>query len=68
MKTAIVTPAIHDSERLFGAERLFFGLVQTFKQHADVDWIQVPIVERIGRQFCNPTATASTSIFALTIW
>lgn len=46
MKTAIVTPAIHDPERLFGAERLFFGMVQAFKQHADIDWIQLPIVER----------------------
>lgn len=46
MKTAIVTAAIHDSERLFGAERLFFGLVQAFKQHADIDWIQLPVVER----------------------
>jgi glycosyltransferase involved in cell wall biosynthesis len=46
MKTAIVTPAIHDPERLFGAERLFFGLVQAFKQRADAAWIQVPIVER----------------------
>ncbi len=46
MKTAIVTPAIHDPEHLFGAERLFFGLVQAFKQHADVDLIQLPVVER----------------------
>jgi glycosyltransferase involved in cell wall biosynthesis len=46
MKTAIITPAIHDPEHLFGAERLFFGMVQAFKQRAEVDWIQVPIVER----------------------
>jgi glycosyltransferase involved in cell wall biosynthesis len=45
MKTAIVTPAIHDPERLFGAERHFLGMVQAFKRQVDTDWIQVPISE-----------------------
>ncbi|MGA8875634.1 MAG: glycosyltransferase family 4 protein [Candidatus Korobacteraceae bacterium] len=45
MKAAIITPAIHDPERLFGAERHFLGMVQAFKRHADSDWIQVPISE-----------------------
>ena len=42
MKTAIVTPAINDPERLFGAERHFLGMVQAFKRQVDTDWIQVP--------------------------
>jgi glycosyltransferase involved in cell wall biosynthesis len=45
MKTAIITPAIHDPERLFGAERHFLGMVQAFKRSVDTDWIQVPISE-----------------------
>ena len=45
MKAAIITPAIHDSERLFGAERHFLGMVQAFKRHVDTDWIQIPISE-----------------------
>ena len=45
MKTAIITPAIHDSQRLFGAERHFLGMVQAFQRHVDTDWIQVPLSE-----------------------
>lgn len=45
MKVAVVTPAIHDPERLFGAERLFVGMVDAFRQKADTDWIQLPISE-----------------------
>ena len=45
MKTAIITPVVHDSQRLFGAERLFLGMVQAFKRHVDTDWIQVPFSE-----------------------
>ena len=46
MKVAIVTPAIHNPERLFGAERLFAGLVAAFQTKAQTDWIQVPTGER----------------------
>jgi glycosyltransferase involved in cell wall biosynthesis len=45
VKTAIITPAIHDPERLFGAERHFLGMVQAFKRQVETDWIQVPISE-----------------------
>ncbi len=45
MKTAIVTPAINDPERLFGAERHFLGMVQAFKRQVETDWIQVPVSE-----------------------
>jgi glycosyltransferase involved in cell wall biosynthesis len=45
MRVAIVTPAIHDSARLFGAERLFAGLAGAFQNKALADWIQVPISE-----------------------
>lgn len=45
MKVAIITPAIRDPNRLFGAERHFLGIVQAFKRHAETDWIQVPISE-----------------------
>src|SRR5664279_2710716 len=45
MKVAIVTPAIQDPERLFGAERLFAGLVDAFQRRYDTDWIQVAISE-----------------------
>ena len=45
MKTAIITPAIHDPQRLFGAERHFVGMVQAFQRHVDTDWIQVPLSE-----------------------
>ncbi len=45
MKVAIITPAIHDPERLFGAERHFLGMVQAFKRQVEADWIQVPISE-----------------------
>ncbi|MGA2904215.1 MAG: glycosyltransferase family 4 protein [Candidatus Korobacteraceae bacterium] len=45
MKVAIITPAVHDPECLFGAERHFLGMVQAFKRHVDTDWIQVPISE-----------------------
>ncbi len=45
MKTAIITPAIHDPERLFGAERHFVGMAQAFKRQVETDWIQVPLSE-----------------------
>ncbi len=45
MKVAIITPAIEDRSRLFGAERHFLGMVQAFQQKVDTDWIQVPISE-----------------------
>ena len=45
MKVAIVTPAIQDPDRLFGAERLFAGLVEAFQRRYDTDWIQVAISE-----------------------
>jgi glycosyltransferase involved in cell wall biosynthesis len=46
MRVAIVTPAIHDPTRLFGAERLFAGLAAAFQKKALTDWIQVPISEK----------------------
>lgn len=45
MKVAIVTPNIADPGRLFGAERLFAGLVEAFQRRYDADWIQVAISE-----------------------
>jgi len=45
MKTAVITPAIHDPGHLYGAERHFLGMVQAFKRKVDTDWIQVPISE-----------------------
>lgn len=45
MKVAIITPALHDPNRLFGAERLFLGMVQAFQRNVDTDWIQLPIGE-----------------------
>lgn len=45
MKVAVVTPAIHDPGRLFGAERLFAGMVEAFQRRYDTDWIQVAISE-----------------------
>ena len=45
MKVAIITPAIEDRSRLFGAERHFLGMVQAFEQKVETDWIQVPISE-----------------------
>ena len=45
MKVAIVTPAIQDPRRLFGAERLFLGLAQAFQRKTGADWIQVPMSE-----------------------
>jgi glycosyltransferase involved in cell wall biosynthesis len=45
MKIAIITPAIQDPKRLFGAERHFVGMVQAFKQRVETEWIQVPISE-----------------------
>ncbi len=45
MKVAVVTPAIQDPVRLFGAERLFAGLVDAFQRRHDTDWIQVVISE-----------------------
>ena len=46
MRVAIITPAIHDPERLFGAERLFSGLVGAFQSKTQTDWIQVPVSEK----------------------
>ena len=46
MKVAIVTPAIPDPEHLFGAERLFAGLVAAFQSKVQADWIQVPVSEK----------------------
>ncbi len=45
MRIAIVTPAVADPGRLFGAERHFIGMVQAFKRSFDADWLQVPIYE-----------------------
>jgi glycosyltransferase involved in cell wall biosynthesis len=45
MKVAIVTPAIQEPNRLFGAERHFAGMVNAFQQRVDTDWVQVPIRE-----------------------
>lgn len=45
MKVAIVTPAIADRERLFGADRHFVGMVNAFKRKVDTDWIEVPVSE-----------------------
>ncbi len=46
MRAAIITPAIHDPERPFGAERLFAGLVAAFQNKVETDWIQVPVSEK----------------------
>ena len=46
MRVAIITPEIQSSGRLFGAERLFVGLVDAFQKKTDTDWIQVPVSER----------------------
>jgi glycosyltransferase involved in cell wall biosynthesis len=45
MKIAVVTPAIQDPQRLFGAERHFAGMVNAFRARYDTDWKQVPISE-----------------------
>ena len=45
MKVAVITPAIHDPSRLFGAERHFAGMVAALQQTVDTAWIQVPISE-----------------------
>jgi hypothetical protein len=45
MKIAVVTPAIQDPERLFGAERHFIGMVDAFQKRVETDWIQVPVNE-----------------------
>jgi glycosyltransferase involved in cell wall biosynthesis len=45
MKVAIVTPAVQDPERLFGAERHFLGMVNAFEQKVDTTWIPVPLSE-----------------------
>jgi glycosyltransferase involved in cell wall biosynthesis len=46
MRAAIITPAIRDPERPFGAERLFAGLVTAFQNKVEADWIQVPVSEK----------------------
>ncbi|MGC2110434.1 MAG: glycosyltransferase [Candidatus Korobacteraceae bacterium] len=45
MKVAVITPAIADPKRLFGAERHFLGMAEAFRRRVDADWIQVPISE-----------------------
>jgi glycosyltransferase involved in cell wall biosynthesis/GT2 family glycosyltransferase len=45
MKVAIVTPAVQDPERLFGAERHFLGMVNAFEQKVDTTWMPVPLSE-----------------------
>jgi glycosyltransferase involved in cell wall biosynthesis len=45
MKIAVVTPAIRDPERLFGAERHFAGMVNAFRERVDTEWVQVPVDE-----------------------
>lgn len=45
MKVAVVTPAMQDPDRLFGAERHFVGMVEAFRQKVDTEWIQMPISE-----------------------
>lgn len=47
MRVGVVTPAIHNPEQLFGAERLFAGLIAAFQREVSTDWIQVPISERL---------------------
>ena len=45
MKAAIITPAIADSNRLYGAERHYVGMVQAFRNKVETEWIQVPVSE-----------------------
>ncbi len=45
MRVAVITPAIQDPHRLFGAERHFVGMVEAFRNKVDTDWIQVPVSE-----------------------
>jgi len=45
MKVAVVTPAIHNPDELFGAERLFVGLAKALQRKVKTEWIQVPINE-----------------------
>jgi glycosyltransferase involved in cell wall biosynthesis len=45
MKTAIITPAIADPNRLYGAERHFVGMVEAFRKKVETEWIQVPVSE-----------------------
>jgi len=45
VKIAIVTPAIQDPDRLFGAERHFLGMVEAFQRRHDTEWIQVAVGE-----------------------
>jgi glycosyltransferase involved in cell wall biosynthesis len=45
MKVAIVTSAINDPERMFGAERHFLGMVHAFEQKVDTTWIPLPLSE-----------------------
>ncbi len=45
MKAAIITPAIADPNRLYGAERHYAGMVQAFRNKVETEWIQVPISE-----------------------
>lgn len=45
MKLAVVTPAIVDPQRLYGAERHYVGMVQALRKKVDTEWIQVPVSE-----------------------
>ena len=45
MKAAIITPAIVDPNRLYGAERHYYGMVQAFRSKMETEWIQVPVSE-----------------------
>ena len=45
MKAAIITPAVTDPNRLYGAERHYLGMVNAFRNRVETEWIQVPVSE-----------------------
>jgi glycosyltransferase involved in cell wall biosynthesis len=45
MRVALVSPAISNPARLYGAEKYFVGLYEALRRCADVDWLQVPVSE-----------------------
>ena len=45
MKAAIITPAVTDPNRLYGAERHYLGMVNAFRRKVETEWIQVPASE-----------------------
>jgi glycosyltransferase involved in cell wall biosynthesis/GT2 family glycosyltransferase len=45
MKAAIITPAIADPNRLYGAERHYVGMVQAFQKKVETEWIQIAATE-----------------------